>query len=330
MSSSLLALVLLGLGTELGQPQGSRLEGIAVNATQNGKPIADAEVVLRAGEEGSLQIIAQTKTDRDGHFQFDRLPNSPGLVFLAGVNHHGVHYPGPKVQLPSGGSLLAVQLTAFDAVASPSPLVADRHEIDVEIQKGALQVTEMLWVNNPSLTTYVGQDVIGALPTTLSLLIPDGFERVTFHSEFNGRHFKLRDNQLYTDIPWTPGKREVKFTYLLPIEDGKRLLEWSVNVPCSHYRLRIRGENADRFECNLPRAAGPDQGTSVFESTEPIAAEHIVKLELGRLPTSWVVYLRWSALAILAGLIVITASYRIMRRAPADSSTALPRKAKAA
>jgi hypothetical protein len=304
---------------------------VAVNATQNGKPLVEAQVILRAGEEGSLQIVAQTKTDRAGHFVFDKLPARPEMIFLAGVNHLGIHYPGSRIHLSSVASPPALRLAAYDVVTSPNPLTADFHEVDVEIKKGALEVSETLWVNNPSLTTYVGEPGSESSPTTLSLSIPDGFERVTFSNEFNGRHFKLRDKRLVTDIPWTPGKREIKFMYLLPADDIKRVLEWSVNLPCTRCRLCVRGENADRFECNLPRLAGPDQATIVFESSEPtMPADHAVKLELSKLSTPWSVYLRWSALAVLAGLILVTAAFRIIRKANSKYDTPLPQRTYAA
>ena len=331
MSFTVFILAALVIGPALAQPEGWSLEGMAVNATQNGKPLVEAEVILRAGVEGSLQIVAQTKTDRAGHFVFDKLPARPELIFFAGVNHQGIHYPGSRIHLSSGASPSALKLTAFDVVTSPNPLTADFHEVDVEIKKGALEVSETLSINNPSLATYVGEPGSESSPTTLSLSIPDGFERVTFANEFNGRHFKLRDKRLVTDIPWTPGKREVKFTYHLPAEDGKRVLEWSVNLPCSRYRVCIQGENADRFECNLSRLASPDQATIVFESSEPtMPANHIVKLELAKLPTPWIVYLRWSALAVLAGLILVTAGFRITRRANSKSDTPLPQRTHAA
>jgi hypothetical protein len=330
MSFSVFALAAFVFGPGFAQSEGWTLEGVAVNATQNGKPLAGADVILRAGEEGSLQIVAQTKTDRDGNFIFDKLSARPDLIFVAGVNHHGIHYPGPRMRFPSSLSP-APRLTAFDVVSSPNPLVADFHEVDVEMNKGTLEVTENLWINNPSLTTYVGESRSESSPTTLSLSIPDGFERVTFNNEFNGRHFKLREKRLVTDIPWTPGKREVKFTYHLPAEECKRALEWSVNLPCCRFRLCLRGENVDRFECNLPRLAGPDQATVVFESSAPILpANHTVKLELGKLPTPWIVYLRWSALAALAGLILVTGGFLILRKATSKSAAALPQSTHAA
>lgn len=320
MSASFLALALLGVGAGLAQAEGMRLEGYAVNGSRNGAPLAGAEVILRAGEAGSLQIVAKSSTDRNGHFVFDNLLAMPGLIFVPGVNHDGIHYPGPRTRLPSS----AVRVTAFDAVAAPSPLVVELHEIDLHIEKGVLQVTESLWVNNPSLTTYVGGAGAGTSPVTLALSIPDGFERVTFDTEFNGRRFKLRDNQLVTDIAWTPGKREVKFTYHLPIDEGKRVLEWSVNLPCARCRLCVRGEDADRFECNLPRLQGTDHTTVVFESAErTVAGEHVIYLKLGKLPTPWIVYLRWSALLILVALILATAGFRFLRRAPSKTDALL-------
>jgi len=324
MRALLFALVVLGIGTGLVRAEDARIEGMAVNGSQNGKPLAGAEIVLRGGEEGALQIVANTVTDQSGRFVFDKLPTAPGLIFLPGANHQGIHYPGSRMRLQGASSTPFVKLTAFDTVAVANPLVADLHEIDIQIQEGTLKVTETLTINNPSVTTYVGQADSGSSLTTLSLLIPDGFERVTFHNEFNGRHFMLRDKRLVTDVPWTPGKREVKFSYHLPSEDGKGPLEWSVDLPCKTYRLCVHGENANRFACNLVRAGGPNQSAIVFESSEGIvSAGHIVRMQPASQPTSLIVTLRWFVLPMLAGLIFFTAGFRIFRRA-------LPKQASAA
>lgn len=310
-----LAFALLGTDSVLAQTASPRIEGIVVNGSQEGKRVAGAEVVLRAGPGGALQPVAQTVTDAEGRFVFDNLPAEPELIFVPGANHQDIHYPGPRIRLAAGALIPVAKLEVFDAVASPSPLVVDLHEIDVRIQTGVLEVTETLSIRNPSLTTYVGQAGSASSLTTLSVAIPDGFERVTFHDEFNGRRFKLVDKRLVTDIPWTPGKREVKFTYRLPVEEGKRLLDWSVDVPCSLVRLRVHGENANHFESNLGQRTAPDSSTIVFESSPSvIPAGHKLTLQLVGLPTPWIVYLRWLALGILAAMILVTAAFRIRRR----------------
>lgn len=310
MFRSVLALVLLGMGAGLALGEGPRIEGQAVNGTQHDKHLVGAEVILRGGEEGALQIVGKTLTDLNGRFTFDKLPTAPGLIFVAGVNHQGIHYPGPRLRLQTETPVLLAKVTAFDTVTAPNPLVADLHDIDIHIKEEVLEVTETLHISNPGLTTYVGHAESGMSPPTLSLLIPDGFERVTFDNEFNGRHFKLRDKRLMTDLPWTPGKREVKFTYHLPFEDGKIPLEWSADLPCTRYRLAIHGPNANRFECNLAGNAKRDQVSVVFESSgPPIPAGQVVRLQPADLPTSWIVYLRWSIVPFLGGLILFTSIF---------------------
>ncbi|MFO0969837.1 MAG: carboxypeptidase-like regulatory domain-containing protein [Gemmataceae bacterium] len=308
-----LTLTLLAVGRVPAQTAGPRIEGVVVNGSQDGAKVAGAAVVLRAGLEGALRPEVQTVTDAEGRFVFDKLVVDPDMVFLPGANHQGVHYPGPRLQIPGGATTSPVKLVVFDAVASPSPLVVELHEIDVHLEAGVLEVTQTLRIRNPSQTTYVGQAGSMSSLATLSLTIPDGFERVTFHDEFNGRRFKLVDKRLVTDIPWTPGRREVKFSYRLPVEEANRALEWSIDAPCSHVRLRVHGENAERFASDLGEGAARDDGSVLFESVN-VPAGHKVALQAGSGPTPWIVYLRWSALGLLGVLILGTAALRLRRR----------------
>ena len=89
----------------IAQPYGSGdrgiISGTAVNGTQFQSPLADAEIVLRATQEGAFVPIAQATTDALGRFKFDELPVDSSIIYLAGVNRAGVHYPGPRVRLES-------------------------------------------------------------------------------------------------------------------------------------------------------------------------------------------------------------------------------------
>ncbi len=313
MIPQLLTLAVCALGTCLARVDAQRLEGVVVNGSQGGVPVAGAEVVLRAGEEGTVIPVAQTITDQNGRFVFDNLPIEQGLIYLAGANRHGIHYPGTRFRA-APGVLAPVRLTVFDAVGSPSPLVAVRHEIDIEVKPGVLEISETLVVSNPTLTAYVGETRGDAPPETLVLQIPGEFERVTFASEFHGRNFRLADGRLTTSLPWPPGKRELKFTYHLPAEGGRHTLERPLDLPCSLARVRVRGENADRVKCDLPRVASPDRDAVVFESSgTTLAAGHAIWVQFGNLATPWIVYARWTALAIFGGAVLATAWFRARR-----------------
>ena len=123
-----------------------------------------------------LLPVATTVTDQHGHFVFDNLAVEPGLVYLPGVNRHGVHYPGPRVPLDEVHDSPRALDGLSTAVATPSPLVVARHEIDIQVKTGVVEITETVLVINPTLTTYVGQATSDSPPRTLSLWIPDRFE----------------------------------------------------------------------------------------------------------------------------------------------------------
>jgi hypothetical protein len=312
----LYALLIAALGADPGTPE-NHIEGVVVNGTLGGAPVSVAEVVLRAGTDGALRPIAQTVTDESGRFHFYNLPIEPGVIYLPGANRHGVHYPGPRVRLDVAAP--PVKLTVYDAVASPSPLVADCHTIDVRMQAGVVEVTETLLVRNPTLTTYVGE--LDKKPlTTLALGIPADFERVTFATEFFGRRFSVFDNRLVTDIPWLPGKYEVKFTYHLPAAGSPLTLERTLDLPSSIVRIRADAGENGHVTCNLPRVAAAADWPFAFESSGgTLAAGHPLKLAFGDLPAQWSVHAKWMALTVLAGLIVGTATVRRFRKAKAGT-----------
>ncbi len=295
----------LSLSATLAIDSTQRIEGLVVNQTQGGIPVAGAEVILRAGQDGALALVARTVSDSTGHFTFTDLPVEPGVSYLPGANHQGIHYPGSRI--PATAGFARAILSVSDTSTSPDPLIAERHELDVLAKTGVMEITETLVINNPTTATYVGTPGADGPPTTLSLAIPSGFERITFTSEFHGRHFKVADNHLVTDLPWTPGKRELKFTYALPVESSHQLFERTLDLPTRSLTLRVHGAVSGQVVSNLPSVADGKDGTFVFHAAnEMLPAGHRLTLELGKMPTPWIVHARWAALGVLAVLIVGT------------------------
>lgn len=321
MVSQLLALAAVGLLPCAPPDDGYRIEGVVVNGSRAGVPVVGAEVIMRAGDGQSLMPVAKVVTDSQGYFVFDHVPNEPGLIYLPGANHEGVHYPGPRVRLDAGSRTVRVPLTVYDTVASPSPLVAERFTMDVRPKPGQLEVTETWTIRNPSLTTYVGQGSGMRPAITLALAVPEKFESVTFDGEFHGRNFQAIDNHLATDLPWTPGERQLKYTYRIRAEDVPRFLERALDLPCARVRVSFQGEAADAVSCNLGVATLTDERTSVFESAG-LPAGHVITVQLPIVAAPWTARARWGALVVFAGLIVVTvASAKARKWMPERRST---------
>jgi hypothetical protein len=290
-------------------PDGGRIMGVVVNGA-TGAPAPGVEVILRAGLEQELVAVGQTVTDEQGRFIFEGAPLEAKIVYLPGANRDGVHYPGPRTRLTPDAPSARVKLTVYDAISSPSPLVAEEYDLDIRIEAGFLEVTESLRVANPTASAYVGAAVGEMPPVTLKLAIPDGFERVTFYDEFHGRRFYVVAGYVATDIPWPPGERKLKFTYRLPIDQNSKVFQRVLDLPCQHFRVNVSGQDAGQVACNLPRSAQQAGEETIFESAgETLPAGHEVRLEFGRLPTPWMSYARSMSLVILGMLILATVCY---------------------
>jgi hypothetical protein len=293
--------LLLATSAALGQSPQGVISGTVVNASDGRMPPCQAEVVLRIEAEGQFSPFRETRSDAQGRFRFERLPIGDGYCYLAGGNRQGMHYPGPRVQLTAAEPHASVELKVYDAVAGPNPLVIQKCEITLKPEPGVLRVTERLIIDNPSTTSYVGEAAEGGdEPLTLQLAIPADVERTTFDEEFYGRRFAVKEGKLVTGIPWPPGRRELKYTYVLRNTAGHRLWQRPLDLPCADVCVRVRTDKPDDVTCDLPQVAAGKDGEVIFQSAgQTLPAGHVMHVTLGRLPVSWRTYARWSAVGIL-------------------------------
>jgi hypothetical protein len=325
MLTLLLLLLLLSANADGPPAPRGRIEGVVVNSTHGNEPLANVEVVLRAGPDRALTPIAKTTTDIYGKFVFEDLPLDPSITYLPGADRDGVHYPGDRAQLDLKNRFVHARIVAFDAVQSPSPLIAGKHDIDISVQQNLMEISETLLVTNPSRTTYVGEHIDDKPRVTLRLTIPPNFDRVTFDREFYGRRFGIDDHHPVTDIPWPPGRRELKFMYRIPLENGAGVFHRTLDLPCSDVRIQVRGENAKHLACNLPSVKGTHPGEALFAwHGEPLPAGHTIDLRIGEPPFPWIQFARWASIAAVGALAMGTIAlvrYRDRRR-PANHKLA--------
>ena len=114
----------------------------------------------------------------------------------------------------------------------------------------------------------------------------------------------MTNGKLATSVPWPPGERELRYTYVL--RNAEKVLQWKrpFDLPCSNVTLRIEGMPPSEVRCELLRQTSADEKTTVFESAgQEVPAGQILQVELGRLPLPWMSYGKWAALAVMLALI---------------------------
>ena len=276
---------------------------------------------------GEFVPFRETISDKQGRFRFERLPVGDGVVYQAGATRHGIFYPGPRIRLTDLQPIARTELSVCDAVASPSPLVLKKMDVIIRPETGLLKVTESLLLENPSHTCYVGEAAHdGADPVTLELSIPPDFERTTFDLEFFGRRFAMVNNKLVTSVPWPPGERELRYTYVL--RNTQEVSQWKrpLDLPCSNVTVRVEGKSPDEVRCELLRRTAADEKAVVFESAgQELPAGQVLQVELGRLPLPWMTYGKWAAVAIMLGLIAGAGWLHFRRGKRQSPANALPK-----
>jgi len=293
------------------------LAGVVVNASAGDAPVPGAEVVLRIRQAGQFVPWSKTLCDEHGRFRFERLPVGPGCLYLPGANRHGVHYPGPRVQLTAVEPRAAVRLAVYDAVESPNPLVLQLHEVTVRADRLALRVTEYLRIENPTRLCYVGRPAeAGKPPVTLALAIPMEFERATFDKEFFGRRFSVGTGGMITHVPWPPGTHELRFTYTLPRTDRRCTWQRSIDLRCQQFQLIVEADPADQVTCNLPAAPFQQPAGRRFCSSTPLEPGHRVEVVIQTRAISPQAAARWAAIALLATAMAagVTTAWRARRQ----------------
>jgi hypothetical protein len=116
------------------------ITGVVTNGTTQ-KPAAGDAVVLIALSQ-SMQEIARTKTDANGHFSIQ--PPDPGMHLLR-VDHQGAAYFQPA---PPNTPNVDVQV--FDVAKSVAGVSTEANVLRVETDQQGLQVTESFFIKNVS------------------------------------------------------------------------------------------------------------------------------------------------------------------------------------
>lgn len=345
MTSWILLATLISAGDASGT-----IVGTVENGTRDHAVLANAEIVLRASRGGSWVVIAETTSDDQGNFSLTGLDVAPQTIYQAGVNWQGIHYPGARVQFrqTQGNAEARVNLVAYDAVESPSPLICRRYKIQLRPQVGFCDITETLEVDNPTLTTYVGETSADHPTVTLKWDLPPGVEKVTFEKEFHGRNFHFTPRGLATQLPWKPGRQEIRFSYRIPVVEARASLARSLGLPTEQTLVEVTPEaesvrRGDTVQCSLPQAtvsgtqatATADVSFVTFSSQQPLAAGDSIEIRwnVSRLP--WEIWARWG----IGGLLVLllagglwlargtkrTSTPAASKEPPSPGSTPVPR-----
>jgi hypothetical protein len=205
--------------------------GTVRNGT-TGKPAAGVEMIL-IQLQGTMQPVANTKTDADGHYRFDHPGLGAGAMLIRAV-YHGVNYHEPATP-----DKTTVDVEVFEPTDKPNAFSVTVHAIIFQPTGSELTVTEEYNISNktkPPLAYYRADGSFifsmpeGAQLTSVSAVGSSGMPVV--QSPIDKGH-----NQQAIAFPFRPGDSQVSLSYKVPYPGNQANLYFASQYAVEHLGL---------------------------------------------------------------------------------------------
>lgn len=207
----LLGLVLLLLSARPAAAEGHLIEGLVVNGTLEGTPVAGAEVELFGLAEGFGRFVplGTRRTDEEGRFRFSGFDATYDRYGVT-IDYLGVPYQSELAALDDSGHL-RLEVTAYETTTDPSAVSLQRVHILVEGEGSSLRLSEILLLTNPGRRTVVPPTRDGFL-----FPLPPGAAGVELADPRLATTARTTPQGIYDVTAIPPGGKQMLYSYTLP------------------------------------------------------------------------------------------------------------------
>jgi len=211
------------------------LAGTVTGTVRNGttgKPAAGVEMIL-IQLQGTMQPVANTKTDADGRYRFDNPGLGAGPMLIRAV-YRGVNYHEPATP-----DKTTVDVEVFEPTDKPNAFAVTVHAIIFQPAGSDLTITEEYNISNktaPPLAYYRADGSFifslpeGAQLSSVSAVGSSGMPVV--QSPIDKGH-----NQQAIAFPFRPGDSQVSLSYKVPYPGNQASLHFASRYAVEHLGL---------------------------------------------------------------------------------------------
>jgi hypothetical protein len=238
--------------------------GTVTNGT-TGKAASGVDVIL-IQLQGTMQPVARTKTDAEGHYRLDDpgLGTGPMLIraVYRGVNYHEPATPGKTT----------VNIQVFEPTDKTSAFAVTAHAIILQPDGSDLVIGEEFNISNktqPPVAYYrPGGSFLFSIPDGAQL--SDASVVGTSGMPVVQQPVDKGKNERAIDYPFRPGDSGVRVSYRLPYPDNQAKIRFV--SPYAAGRLAIFAPPSVQVSGGGFTAAGQEEGFSVY-MRESVAAD---------------------------------------------------------
>ena len=181
-------------------------------------PVAGVQVVLHRVGTDDAGPLDSVRTGRDGRYAFRyRRSGASEAMYIVSAEHDGVAYFAPPLQdeVVTGDD---AEIVVFDTTSTPLPIaVQARHVVVSAPLESERQVLEIYELSNDTLLTVVPGARERAVWTAI---VPASAHDFAVPSDLGIAQsaLQLLDGRVMLFAPFTPGLRQVAFSYRIPVD----------------------------------------------------------------------------------------------------------------
>jgi len=189
-----------------------------VQGTRNGPPVGEIDVRIDLYHQNNPIYEMHAGTDASGVAMIGDLPVAVEVRPVVRVEYGGVSYLEVGPRMDSTAPDAVVKLTVYETTGdAPAWRVSMRHVLASRVP-GGMFVEEMLVVENPSDSTWLGGEPDEEeRRTAVRVGLPEGARDVDLVAGFHGWCCTTYEGrELAVQMPLMPGQTTYRFTYVVP------------------------------------------------------------------------------------------------------------------
>ncbi len=188
------------------------------------------DLVALVTDEGARTRSAET--DADGAFVFTDVDVTPGTPYVADARFDDATFPSEVLRVGRGIDD-PVRIVVARTTSKPSQLALDVESIAIVGDARGMQVVHAVTVRNGGSRAYVGGLRLPLVPGASAIDPRDGLDR---------RRLELIGGELVSSAPVVPGRHDITYTYVAPMEAGGLTIRHEVRYPTKRFELLVGGE----------------------------------------------------------------------------------------
>jgi hypothetical protein len=251
-------------------PGNASILGQLVHPGGNAKTLGATIVLYSLAADGSPGART-TEADASGEFAFLDLSNASGITYLVGASYKSIPY-GKRVVFEPGQSELAVTIDVEDPVEDSSQISVGDSSLRLEWIGASLGVEEVHQLANPgSHVVFVSPENREGKRPAFRTTLPKGYSRLDTTLSGIAEGFEVNGDELIFWGPIYAGGLELRFRYLLPIDQtptADMSLRWQLDSGSEQASLLFPPEGPTLSLDGRSRSADITLGERLFHTID--------------------------------------------------------------